>query len=49
MQVKPNSLTTNECYACKPRNKHGNECKNSSSLWMNDFFHSSNVWMKNIN
>jgi len=22
---------------------HGNECKHSSSLWMNDFFHSSNV------
>ncbi len=38
MQVKPNNLTTNECYTRKPRSKHGNECKNSSSLWMNDFF-----------
>jgi hypothetical protein len=25
-------------YTYKPRNKHGDECKSSSSLWMNDFF-----------
>ncbi len=36
----------NECCMSKLRSKHGDECKHSSSLWMNDFFHSFNVWMK---
>jgi hypothetical protein len=50
MQVKPKNLITklNECYIGKPRNNHGNKCKYSSSLWMNDSFHCSNVWMKKL-
>jgi len=29
-----------------PRNKHGDEYNHSLSVSMNDFFDSSNVWMK---
>jgi hypothetical protein len=41
----PKNKPQNECCMGKPRNKLLDECKHSSSLWMNDFCDSSNVWM----